>query len=864
MKCKLPECSSQVDPEARKGTMFCGAACRAEYHRRRRLNLLTLGALPPTEDAAEMVMPGGMIAPAEQTPTFASPTTAALPLRNPRKRRRVKSRLSVPRTIHIDESPAAQPTAPTQTAKQRPRRPYDEQLRSQAPAGAAGYRLVLPLRSPTETPKIIPTAEQNGALRYWKLDPFELPDDLRLQDGHSYRILWVDSQGQPLAPKGSQSLPSLYVFLGPPDPTPSQEEAELADLLSSVSDPEQRRRILTDIIQHRMNTEKERLATERLRVQNEASAELHRQAQEKREQQQRFAIEQESVKRKWQQEEKSAEQARSDRSDKRWRKMSRRAERDALLDQSSRARERSRLMDQVLGVGITLGIPILMVTSTLILRKIKGLPIDDETLDNLKHHFTEAVTKMAEAMRESTAPPTAEVKPSAGSSTDPKAATDAANTSQSSVNPDQLALLKQALATVLSRTKEAQVAQDNSPNDSAQTVSTPEEGQADALNTVASVGPTVPATGMDSQVTDPSHELPSSSEFLLDLELPQSPPLHWAELIKTPPAIAGVPTTIRLFYWLHRPERIQAVIADIAEGDLHYEPDCPPLERNPKLSVREKRIIRQILASPKALAFAVAKYCGRKGKKYLPKLLEYVSLRRFNEPLNRAEVDAITASTASEPEAPPLAPPTPPPPPPTGAEQPLPKRAQYAEKFSLSEDQALLIASIATSADKLTQYQYEHGREEAILQKTSHPPEPLLNISADDRKTIRRLAKDEILRSATALAIAEFEQCYLSDPDCLLHLPSPFDSLKPNDVAQLRQLCTDPDRSAMLRYYLTCQDCLRNGRARPPQPATKLPQKAQKELAKLAQDRRKVAYWTFLEQRVQALPTDPVASTGQS
>ena len=264
-----------------------------------------------------------------------------------------------------------------------------------------------------------------------------------------------------------------------------------------MSDPEQRKRVVTDIIQHRMNTEKERLVTERLRVQNEASAELHRQAQEKREQQQRFAIEQESVKRKWIQEEKSAEQARSDRSDKRWRKMSRRAERDALLDQSSRAQERSRLMDQVLGVGITLGIPILMVTSTLIIRKLKGLPIDDETLDNLKHHFTEAVTKMAEAMRESSAPPTAEVKPSAGSSTDHKVATNAANTSQSSVNPDQLALLKQALATVLSRTKEAQVEQDNSPNDSAQTVSTPEAGQADTLNAVASVGTIEPATETD-------------------------------------------------------------------------------------------------------------------------------------------------------------------------------------------------------------------------------------------------------------------------------------------------------------------------------------------------------------------------------
>ena len=91
---------------------------------------------------------------------------------------------------------------------------FDQQVRSQAPDGAAGYRLVLPIRAQTESPRIIPSADAGGALRYYRLDPFELPDDLRLQDGHSYRILWVDSQGQPLARKGTQTCLRCMYFLG--------------------------------------------------------------------------------------------------------------------------------------------------------------------------------------------------------------------------------------------------------------------------------------------------------------------------------------------------------------------------------------------------------------------------------------------------------------------------------------------------------------------------------------------------------------------------------------------------------------------------------------------------------------------------
>lgn len=93
----------------------------------------------------------------------------------------------------------------------------DDQVLSQAPIGAVGYRLVLPVRDVGESPRIVPDATRNGALPYWSLHPFELPDDLRLRSGRLYRLLWVDARGALLPPDGNRYLPALRFFLGPPD-----------------------------------------------------------------------------------------------------------------------------------------------------------------------------------------------------------------------------------------------------------------------------------------------------------------------------------------------------------------------------------------------------------------------------------------------------------------------------------------------------------------------------------------------------------------------------------------------------------------------------------------------------------------------
>jgi len=60
-------------------------------------------------------------------------------------------------------------------------------------------------------------------------------------------------------------------------------------------------------------------------------------------------------------------------------------------------------------------------------------------------------------------------------------------------------------------------------------------------------------------------------------------------------------------------------------------------------------------------------------------------------------------------------------------------------------------------------------------------------------------------------------------------------------VKRLLEIASDAARSTLFRYHLSCQDCLRSGHSRPSLSQTKLTGKAQKELAKLAQDRRQVA-----------------------
>jgi len=75
---------------------------------------------------------------------------------------------------------------------------------------------------------------------------------LRIQDGHSYRILWVDGLGRPLAPQGTAHLPALHAFLGPPDAEATAEDARYASMLRDVTSPELRAKAEAAVLESRL------------------------------------------------------------------------------------------------------------------------------------------------------------------------------------------------------------------------------------------------------------------------------------------------------------------------------------------------------------------------------------------------------------------------------------------------------------------------------------------------------------------------------------------------------------------------------------------------------------------------------------
>jgi hypothetical protein len=93
-----------------------------------------------------------------------------------------------------------------------------EQVTSQAPDGAVGYRLVLPRRVPDDGLRLSPRRSRSREVAWYSLSPFECPDDLRLCDGHWYHLVWYDAQGRRMRPSTEHGIPALYYFLGPPSP----------------------------------------------------------------------------------------------------------------------------------------------------------------------------------------------------------------------------------------------------------------------------------------------------------------------------------------------------------------------------------------------------------------------------------------------------------------------------------------------------------------------------------------------------------------------------------------------------------------------------------------------------------------------
>lgn len=109
-------------------------------------------------------------------------------------------------------------------ASLRSRVPLQEQILLQAPAGAYSYRLILGLDGSGE-PLYIPAYG-----RSWSLMPFQPPDDHRLEEGRTYRLIWLDAQAREIPPAETDQAPGLHYFLGQPDGSASVESREVREL----------------------------------------------------------------------------------------------------------------------------------------------------------------------------------------------------------------------------------------------------------------------------------------------------------------------------------------------------------------------------------------------------------------------------------------------------------------------------------------------------------------------------------------------------------------------------------------------------------------------------------------------------------
>lgn len=265
-------CNKAIPDEMRKGTKFCSAICRAKAHRASR------EFESPASAAVDAQIPNG---PSAQTPPGALPYDPQRPVQQAASAAPVDG---LPVTLAPSSEPhTPEPSTSIPTSRRRPPNPYRErrlaripievQVLRQAPPEAIGYRLVLPLRPDQESPSLSPRPSVSDPQPFWRLHPFELPDDVRLSDGREYRILWVGAANASLPPAPRHHLPGLRFFLGPPDPSTALEEDEYASILRLIDNPLRRERYEKQIARQRLEALRKRHAeAERARQQADAEA----------------------------------------------------------------------------------------------------------------------------------------------------------------------------------------------------------------------------------------------------------------------------------------------------------------------------------------------------------------------------------------------------------------------------------------------------------------------------------------------------------------------------------------------------------------------------------------------------------------
>lgn len=243
-------CGQDLPSGARKDARYCGTNCRSQAYRRRKGPRRT--RQDETQTADSPVLDAAPLA-RDEAITAAAPAAPEQP------------RESEPASIPAPPSrsrPAHEPR-PEAAAQPRRRMALSHQLRSQAPAGAIGYRLVLPPAAPGQRRRLVPRRREDGARGFWRLNPLQLPDDPRLQDGQVYRVRWVDGNGQQIVPTPGAGVSAIYYFLGPADCSGDPLDDELQALLALTADRPEHAELRAALLQKRAARLDAQLAAER-------------------------------------------------------------------------------------------------------------------------------------------------------------------------------------------------------------------------------------------------------------------------------------------------------------------------------------------------------------------------------------------------------------------------------------------------------------------------------------------------------------------------------------------------------------------------------------------------------------------------
>lgn len=319
-------CGRKLPPWARACMRYCGAACRAQAFRGRVQARSSPRTIPESSDPAT-------------TDDAEKVTESPAPKRTRRSNRT--------RRMHANLSQVADRSQPAERAR---RVPFEQQVLCQAPPEATGYRLVLPLGSHAEIPKLAPAPSTQGELRAWCLCPFELPDDIRLRDGHVYRILWVGPQGELVAPQRTQHLPALHFFLGPAD-SETRGDAD-ASILRNISDPALRTECEAELARLHLQALSHRQAAE-VRAQQRADAEADQRLSQQ------------------------ADEAELQRRKAKTEELQRIAAQNRELEvQREAAQNKAALQNLLLQVGVLLGLPAATTAIQALTRKLDGKPVD--------------------------------------------------------------------------------------------------------------------------------------------------------------------------------------------------------------------------------------------------------------------------------------------------------------------------------------------------------------------------------------------------------------------------------------------------------------------------------------------------------